>query len=348
MRPAAERLSEGRTSAAAVRFASGSAEEAFAGLQVYQRQFSDLVGSVRSGLLTAEGATRSAEALMARSYEQAYRQGLASLGVERFTDFDRKYLAAAVRNETRFASTLFRDVATGQGVLPYGERAAFYGRGYDAMYQVGQVQALPWETDIYWTLGAADHCQDCVALEAANPYSKATIPIVPGAGGTQCLFNCACTLRFEQRPAREERMEVPSGLRQAIDVAAGPVPEGLRLPTPDELDEIREMWGSIQYHRTAVRFADPSVKGLHVAARRDANEALISYLDRKGIHWTRGMGDDLFNPPPGGGVGGGFPRGGRTGIASEGGRTIVGAGVPTADPSLFRVAVRDLGEPDGG
>jgi len=348
MRPAADRLSEGRTSGAVVRFASGSAEEAFAGLQVYRREFSDLVGSVRSGLLTAEGATRSAEALMARSYEQAYRQGLASLGVERFTDFDRKYLAAAVRNEGRFAAQFFRDVATGQGVIPYGERAAYYGRGYDSMYRVGQVQAAPWETDIYWRLGTAEHCQDCIALEAANPFTKATLPIVPGAGGTQCLFNCGCHLEFTQRPNREERLDVPSGLRDAVEVAAGPVPEGLRPPTLDELDEIREMWGAIQYHRTAVRFSDPAVKGLHVAARRDTNARLVSYLDRKGIYWTRGMEDDLFNPPPGGGVGGGFNRGGRTGIASEGGRTIRGAGVPTADPALFRVAVRDLGEPEGG
>lgn len=48
-----------------------------------------------------------------------------------------------------------------------------------------------------WHLGIADHCEDCRKLDGESPYSKETLPTVPGANETDCGFNCKCWLSRE-------------------------------------------------------------------------------------------------------------------------------------------------------
>lgn len=63
----------------------------------------------------------------------------------------------------------------------------------------------------WWRLGAnEDHCDACPELAAASPWTSETLPTVPGANHTPCLFNCKCHLEridgvsgFETVPAAE-------------------------------------------------------------------------------------------------------------------------------------------------
>lgn len=313
-------------------------------MAVYRREVADAVQSVLSGVRTASAAEASARAVLSRSYERAYRQGLSSLGVDRFGAFDAASIQAAVNNEMRFVSQFLRDAASGAGTVPYGLRAASYTRGYESMYTVGQVQALPWETDIYWRLSASDHCKDCMSLSDASPFSKATIPVVPGSGGTQCLYNCGCFLEYHLRAARTHSLEARPGRLSAMQAAAGDLPAGKRLATDEELDRIRQLWGEVQRHRTAVRYASAEMKGAHAAARAAANAELTDFLDHRDVYWTRGMEDSLFNPPPGGGEGSAAAAG-RTGVESNG-PAITGAGVPAMTPGAMAEPIRGLDGPD--
>lgn len=52
----------------------------------------------------------------------------------------------------------------------------------------------PAPAKIIWTLHPAEHCPDCLSLAAGSPYTAATLPTYPGAGGTQCRANCKCSL----------------------------------------------------------------------------------------------------------------------------------------------------------
>lgn len=325
-------------------FRAGSREEMAASMQVYRAEVGNLVQGVRSGARSVASAEAAARDLLSRSYERAYRQGLASLGVHRFGSFDSASIRAAVDNEMRFVSRFLADVKAGVGTVPYAVRAASYTRGYESMYVVGQVQALPWETDIYWRLSATDHCKDCMSLADASPFSKATLPVVPGSGGTQCLYNCGCFLEYALRQPQRKELESRPGRVSSMTRVAGELPAGKRLPTDEELDEIRDLWGKIQFHRTAVRYYPAELKAAHAAARADANEALIKYLDDHGVHWTRGMEDDLFNPPPGGGEGAASAAG-RAG-AESGGPVIVGAGTGGVSPAVMAEPLRGVSGPD--
>lgn len=48
---------------------------------------------------------------------------------------------------------------------------------------------------LYWDLGVAEHCPDCLILNANSPYTVQTLPTYPAAGATQCKGNCQCNLR---------------------------------------------------------------------------------------------------------------------------------------------------------
>lgn len=47
-----------------------------------------------------------------------------------------------------------------------------------------------------WVLDSADPCADCVAIAAGSPYEE--LPTWPGAGETQCLDRCKCTIQADR------------------------------------------------------------------------------------------------------------------------------------------------------
>ncbi len=46
-------------------------------------------------------------------------------------------------------------------------------------------------TEESWSLGASEHCDDCLAYAAQGWQPLGTFP-TPGSGATQCMTNCAC------------------------------------------------------------------------------------------------------------------------------------------------------------
>lgn len=327
---------------------AGPRAEMVSSMALYRTEITNLVRNVRTGLVRAEAAAERGRSVLSRSYENAYRQGGRSVGSPRYEDFDREYVEAMVDLEHAYLASFLRDVEAGTGSMAYGVRAAAYTRGYEAMYHFGEMMGLPWESDVYWILGSKDHCVDCVSLEASSPYSQATLSTVPGAGGTTCLFRCDCRLEYVIRPALRADLETDEGIETAARAAAGEIPEGLRSPSAREIESIRGLWGRVERHRIASRYARTEIRGVHERASAAAAEALANFVDSRHLRWTAGMAEAIFNPPPGGGEGGGYARGGRRGVKSKG-KVVDGAGVTVFDPSVAAASVGDLGSPgDGG
>jgi hypothetical protein len=51
-------------------------------------------------------------------------------------------------------------------------------------------------TEKKWELGAAEHCDDCVAYAAMGWQPFGTFP-TPGAGDTRCMTNCKCHIIYQ-------------------------------------------------------------------------------------------------------------------------------------------------------
>lgn len=73
-------------------------------------------------------------------------------------------------------------------------RVKMYAIGTQQSFWQAVVSSKSESTQIIWTLGIAEHCDDCIRLAANSPYTPATLPTYPGAGATECLSHCKCNL----------------------------------------------------------------------------------------------------------------------------------------------------------
>lgn len=67
-----------------------------------------------------------------------------------------------------------------------------YGKATQQSYWREFAQAS--DSMVNWVLHPAEHCGDCLSLNADNPHDATALSTYPGAGDTQCRGNCQCTL----------------------------------------------------------------------------------------------------------------------------------------------------------
>lgn len=125
---------------------------------------------------------------------------------------DEAYATAVSAEQAPFVAKFRRDLEEGRYNDPetkevdperclsrielYGDRA--HGTAYEAC-----VGTLGIEDEIYWRLsdGAGEkHCKSCPAWASAGPYSRFSLPAVPGDGKSECGTNCLCHLEINEIP----------------------------------------------------------------------------------------------------------------------------------------------------
>jgi 8-oxo-dGTP pyrophosphatase MutT (NUDIX family) len=109
------------------------------------------------------------------------------------------------------------------GAQSTATRVQSYADGLTAPYEQGYIAAAP-DADgtnsvIRWTLGDAENCENCLALDGQT-FSPADLPGFPGDGDygqdTLCLGGpaCACSLSYEQGDSVLAQTQSPSIARQ--------------------------------------------------------------------------------------------------------------------------------------
>lgn len=78
------------------------------------------------------------------------------------------------------------------------------GKAVENYQSAGEAAALDSLPDqavmVWWTLGEADHCQDCIALSDASPMLLSVLDeqgLFPGSGHTACGDHCYCTFEYD-------------------------------------------------------------------------------------------------------------------------------------------------------
>jgi len=134
---------------------------------------------------------------------------------------------------------------------------------------------------IHWILKEAKHCDECIRYAAGSPYTKKTLPAVPRDGTSRCLSNCRCELRFEYA---EEKP------KPEIYVIKGPkpmiAPEGYRLPSDKERDELAQMSTEIDRLRELIRITSGPQKKEYIQMRRDLNATMIDFMEKHKIYYV--------------------------------------------------------------
>jgi hypothetical protein len=97
-----------------------------------------------------------------------------------------------------------RDAAS-KGIGKFAQRVDRAADDIWSMQHRGEQRALsqyvpPEATLVWWTLGPADHCIDCVRLSDASPFYGSVLSgngIAPGTGHTRCMGKCRCVLEYD-------------------------------------------------------------------------------------------------------------------------------------------------------
>jgi len=141
------------------------------------------------------------ERLMRKTFAKAYRLGANFTGNQAYvkeglTAADIRFIHKAAKAEMNFFKQFAVKTLTHTPRMPRQLQTRMYVDSIRAQFWNGFVAATPDSTLIYWKLGTVRHahCPDCLAIYAGSPYTKETLPSVPGAGHTRCLTNCRCRL----------------------------------------------------------------------------------------------------------------------------------------------------------
>lgn len=139
-----------------------------------------------------------------------------------YSEADAAFGKATAREQAQFLAKFVGDIESGKYTLDDGSyndaairrRADMYVKRLVGTANEAWAQAQPDGMDITWTLGDADHCDDCVDLAAGSPYNEQNpLPTTPGSCETQCVANCQCELEN----ADGDRGFPPASFNQLFD-----------------------------------------------------------------------------------------------------------------------------------
>jgi len=171
----------------------------------YQEKCLDVIRNFQRGRLDSEKAYRLWRSATKEALEKMYRAGGAIVGNPFYKDLpfpvrDKRLMVRYLNREGQFWKKFLRDIKspTHRPVFPYEQRALFYADSLEAMKYNGMLFGSGEEVEIHWVLGVpmTDHCSDCEVL-AQTIWTPKTLPTVPRAGDTACLYRCYCHLEIK-------------------------------------------------------------------------------------------------------------------------------------------------------
>lgn len=205
-----------------------------------------------------------------------YKFGEAAILSPEFANF--------VESQVAYSNNFVRELGQGQlsrpGRMQVGKRVNLYANAFKGAFNHGAVVGGRPGEKIYWRLGACDHCADCPVLNLNSPYTRATLPTYPGAGGTICKSNCCCYLSFKPgMPDADGPPENQSdGWRER--------PSGPSAPNQDQLAHLRDL----EQRKNAIRrrlanATDDDTRRALAGQRKALQRQIRTYSDGNGINW---------------------------------------------------------------
>lgn len=177
----------------------------------FRGDMQDMLMKYRRGEMTHSQFAFHAKKAFSDMYTKAFGLGAQSSGMGDIgiRPSDRKWLDKFKKTEFGFLNKFIADMEKGKGSMDYSERLNMYVNTIDSLFDAGRVDAYPDDgTKVYWRLGAAEHCPDCIALAMRSPFTPKTLPTTPRAGDTRCLSHCKCSLSIKYVPPQVNTIEV--------------------------------------------------------------------------------------------------------------------------------------------
>ena len=116
--------------------------------------------------ITAEAFTRQLQNEIRMAWGEAYQAGVGAAG-NPFGVFnqDEVWLKGARAEEYGYLKQFVDDMENDAGVMDFETRMGMYVDTLDGVFNLhGKVEGSPDNVEIWWRLGDAEHCDDCVEM----------------------------------------------------------------------------------------------------------------------------------------------------------------------------------------
>ncbi len=271
----------------------------------YSAQLWGAIDKAAKGAKSAAVFRKEAIEIIEEFFQKAWTLGRMTVGLgKEMGKLELKAVSGAAREEFAFAKKFMEDVRDGTGKMPSDKRLQMYADTLDSMYMRGVVYGLPSDVEIWWVLGIAEHCPDCIELSLGSPYSKPgygdnPLPAVPGSGYTQCLSHCKCTLEMQHQGENlsPEPQIAYDAEKNGVDWAEWPKAERDAIKT--EMDMANRLFGQMAYYRQMMEATrdNPVLRREYIAARKRVNQEIIELQRKMGVRLVpRASVQDIIAP----------------------------------------------------
>lgn len=270
---------------------SDIAKQSFEKLQQqYLRAFNRSLASAASGRKGYRDTRSTLKKALEVNFLKAYAIGRTSSGEDFIKNFkitkqELDFVKKAAKQELGFAEKFLKQTIDSGNVNSV--RVGMYGRSLEAMFTNGWLSSIPEDSIIYWKLGHAEHCIDCLALAAESPYQMSgknfkKLPVVPRSGGSRCLSNCKCDLHIvlPDEQGKVEELKDPLFLQSPL------VTKGETID--DDFRTAERLYQRINELRQRITLAKPGTTNVNslISARTRTTQRLIALQDKVGKNYV--------------------------------------------------------------
>lgn len=158
--------------------------------------FKSLGEQVSQGILSK---TAFSTAFRQEIKDETIRQYVAGRGgIGSMTQADWGRVGRLIREQYKYAAK-FESALGDLSEAAIVNRASLYAQATGAAFEYGHKAAIIVSgkfKEEFWELGDAEHCSDCVDLNAKGWVPIGDLGTVPRAGATACMVNCQCNLKY--------------------------------------------------------------------------------------------------------------------------------------------------------
>ncbi len=128
---------------------------------------------------------------LGRAYEKAFKKGA---GTNKINAAGRKWIEDFKEKQYKYLQGFADAIENGTTVMGTTQRMGMYSNTVRSSYWSGSAIGTKGKVLLDWVTFPGENCDDCLELEENGPYTRNSLPTVPGAGDTVCKGNCNCKL----------------------------------------------------------------------------------------------------------------------------------------------------------
>lgn len=263
----------------------------------------NVVSDFMNGRVDTAGAISRFKSFTSRAYQDVFKAGAVAMGNPYYADpaigltkKDLAFISSARRYELSFFKRFLLDMSNPnhRPAHPYLQRAGYYADSAKSQFYNGMVNGAGENVEIKWVMGnVEEHCHDCPIL-ASKTYTWQTLPTTPGAGDTECLYNCKCHLEFQRRVSGPVGGGVPMPTGSGTATQSTQLPgrwSSVTSPSGQELtgtivSDMDYLYSAMNKARQMITLSSGPEKADWIAQRKDINKEIIRRMKDSNVRVT--------------------------------------------------------------